>query len=306
MIHKNRSREANNQLAIDAFNRGNVCRSPREAYLWYMQAAKLGHDNAAYRAEKMLRILGMESNIDPKAYNRNLEETNKKIKKPKAAPSLSLNENSQPQQIQVLHSKKKENLNNKKKQRVSKTPTKEDKKKEFEKLKDKARKGDASSQYQCGMQYMEWAVMWLGKSAAQHNDKAVKQLDKITHSSTTLHEERIQTPTLNPGAYNTLRIWQASYAELLGNRLNLLADRYLYSGQTIPINAIRMEINLSEPKTTTMGSGQIDAEAGVLHLSYTSSPERTEITITLKELWKNICLYLRQNFAPFIAKNPRR
>ena len=232
-----------------------------------MQAAKLGHAHAAYEADKMLRILGMEGNINPEAHNKNLEETNKKVELPPIAKSWRLPKEGKLQYVEDSYTVKRTNhfvVQKNAKPSANESSNTEDKNKtsDLKELKRKAKAGDMEAQYTLGKRYIKLARRNLEKASAQGHNDAQLLHDKITRENV--------PPTVEP------------------------EPELPHEPAAAPIPEI------------TIGSGQIDAETGVLHLSYTSSPERTEITITLKELWKNICLYLRQNFAPFIAKNPRR
>lgn len=186
--HRNRLREANNSLSKSAYEQGLECERKRDirgAYAWYLTAANNGYAKAAQKAEKMSQYLkGIERSINPREHNRNLEETNKPITPPKMAGSLKIPSETSSQMVTPHHRKNQPQQSRVKKSAPSKTAptltTRQRKEEEFKKLKNIAKEGNAEAQYQCGVQYLEWALKYLNEAAAQNHTKAKQKLSSLT------------------------------------------------------------------------------------------------------------------------------
>lgn len=188
-VYKNRSREADNPAAQAAYEEGEKHKitDPEKALIWYNKAANLGHRKAPYEVERIRKKLNMKGSINPKAHNRNLEETNKKHPKPIIKPSLRLDSENKVQVTAVYNQPIITRYPSGKRKLATEVPMAPDNKPkkektkdpEREKLKRDARKGDKKALYELGKERIEKGLQYLRKSAEKQYAPAQAELDKL-------------------------------------------------------------------------------------------------------------------------------
>lgn len=239
-VYKNRSREADNQSAKAAYEEGEKYKiiDQEKALIWYIQAANQGHSKAAFEAEKIRKKLNMKGSLYPEAHNRNLEETNKPIEKPKFTRPLSLHEKDGTQTVETIYHIKKPQVSNKQKSTTEKSAT-EQKKTEIGEVKKRAKAGDAEAQYLLGIRYLNLTYKWLQKSAEQKHEKANQQLIKLSTAPAHKTESSENKKNLN--------IWHAAYADPGADNMFKHPLLSIRSGQSQNVPAIILSNEPSAP-----------------------------------------------------------
>lgn len=193
-VYKNRSREADNPAAQAAYEEGEKHKitDPEKALIWYNKAANLGHRKAPYEVERIRKKLNMKGSINPKAHNRNLEETNKKHPKPIIKPSLRLDSENKAQVTAVYNQPIITRYPSGKRKLATEVPMAPDNKPkkektkdpEREKLKRDARNGDKKALYELGKERIEKGLQYLRKSAEKQYAPAQAEIDKLYLAAT--------------------------------------------------------------------------------------------------------------------------